>query len=201
MGPKVDHCYISAKLSPVDSTNSALLGKGPRASQVKFKATVTEQTIEEDQPTSMSNVRHDAKLNDETAEEENEPESSFSGNILIFPLITNSNEIFFFMHFLSCEMYAKVSVNAIYVADKVKRGMEFAWELFLSGIDSFILFLNKHNKTFRNIVMQLSVEKENLNQRHCISARVSVFIQRSCQYFAFKGYTNTTETYRSASNT
>jgi len=41
--------------------------------------------------------------------------------------------------------------------------MEFVWELLLSGIDSIILYLNKQNKTYRNIVLLLSAEKEDLD--------------------------------------
>ena len=48
--------------------------------------------------------------------------------------------------------------------EKSKRAATFLWELFLSAIDNITLLLNTYNKNYRNIVLQLSAEKDMLSQ-------------------------------------
>ncbi|XP_039260902.2 piezo-type mechanosensitive ion channel component 1-like isoform X4 [Styela clava] len=44
------------------------------------------------------------------------------------------------------------------------KGCKFIWELFLSGVDTFILWLNTINCDYRNVALQLSGEKDELAQ-------------------------------------
>ena len=49
--------------------------------------------------------------------------------------------------------------------------MKFGCELFLSGIDFLTVSLNKQNKDYRNIALQLDAEKEMLAEaRHRVHA-------------------------------